>query len=154
MRRLIGAVALSLISGGAWAQDTAALARDYVALPANQAMMEDMLGPESMAAQFAAGLPPGVDLSDDQLARVGAVMAEAMGGLRPRMEELMIEGSAETFTAEELQALIDFYGTEPGASILLKNQEFFQGVMGTLTPEIMGAMEGVMPQILEIVEGG
>ena len=154
MRRTFTAIALAVLAQGAAAQDTRALAEGYVALPANQEMMDAMLGADAMAAQFAAGLPAGIELTEDQLARIGEVMAGAMGPLRPRMEDLMIEVSAATFTEAELRALTEFYSSPEGASVLVKTQGYFQQVMAELTPEIVGAMEAVNPEVIAIVTEG
>ena len=46
-----------------------------------------------------ANLPPGVLINNQQEEQIGIVMSEAMNALRPRLEELMISASAETFKA-------------------------------------------------------
>ena len=153
---LAGVVLAVSIGGTALAQETelTELAEDYVMLPANQAMMDQMLSAETMAAQFAAGLPPNVELPAETLDRVGTLMADAMAPLRPRMEALMIDGAAETFTQGELQALIDFYSTPEGEDILLKMQAYFTLTMSELTPEIMAAMTARQDELTAIIEEG
>ena len=138
----------------AMAQDRASLARDYVALPANQQMMTDMFSPASMAAQFMIGLPAGMSVSAEQQARIGQLLSEVMNGVRPQMEASMTAAAAETFTEAELVALIEFYSTDIGAAILGKNQGFFQQVMAEVQPQIMANTQAVLPQLIEILQGG
>jgi len=104
-----------------------------------------------MAAQFKSGLPPGMELTDSQSERIGILMSETMNGFRPRMEELMISSSAKHFTAEELQALIDFYKSEHGASVMAKMQPYMQDIMGTMMPEMMTAMQAIGGEIQTIM---
>lgn len=150
--RFAFATALCLaFSPAAQAQDVQALAEQYVGMPEVQQMMTDMFSPESMAAQFKTGLPPGMTLTDNQSSKIGALMSEAMNGFRPRLEALMIESSAKHFSAEELQALIDFYKSEHGASVMAKMQPYMQDVMGTMMPEMMTVMSEIGPEIQAIM---
>jgi hypothetical protein len=152
MTRLSLAAALCLsLSPPVFAQDVQALAEEYVRMPEVQTMISDMFTPESMAAQFKLGLPPGMTITDDQSQKIGVLMSEVMTGFRPRMEQLMIDGSAKYFTADELQALIDFYRSEHGASVMSKMQPYMQEVMGTMMPEMMGEMQKVGPEIQAIL---
>ncbi|KIT15370.1 DUF2059 domain-containing protein [Jannaschia aquimarina] len=144
------------LAGFAEAQedDRRALARTYVDMPANQAMMDQMMGADVLAAQFTAGLPPQVELSPGALERIGALMSEAMTSLRPKMQEMMVEGAAETFTAAELRALIEFYSTPEGEGVLLKMPPYFSRTMSELMPEIMQAMSARQTEIIAIIEEG
>ena len=65
----------------------------------------------------------------------------------------MICGSAQTFSAAELQALIDFYGSEHGAAIMTKMQPFMAPVMGQLAPEMQALQAKVGPEIAQIMQG-
>lgn len=153
-RLALSALALALsLAAPVGAQDMRALAQAYVDLPANQQMMADMLSPQSMAAQFAAGLPPGTPVSDAQLAEIGALMATTMADVQPLMRESMIETAATTFTEAELRALTDFYSSEVGSSILLKMQPFFQATMADIQPRIMQQTQAIIPQIIAIMQG-
>ena len=145
--------ALVLVATPLAAQDRMALAREYVALPANQQMMTDMFSPASMAAQFMIGLPPVISVTDAQQARIGEILSGVMNGVRPQMEASMTTAAAEAFTAEELSALIAFYSTEIGASILGKNQAFFQTVMADIQPQIMNNTQSVLPELIQILQG-
>ena len=145
--------ALALCATPLFAQDTRALAEDYVNMPEVQQMITDMFSAETMAAQFKVSLPPGTPVTDDQAQRIGVLMAEVMAGMRPTVESLMIESSAKHFTADELQALIDFYKSEHGAAIMAKMQPYMQDVMATMMPEMMTAMSAIGPQINAIMSG-
>ncbi|WP_333815447.1 DUF2059 domain-containing protein [Tabrizicola sp.] len=146
------ATAICLAFGpAAMAQDVQALAEEYVHMPEVQQMMTEMFSPASMAAQFKTGLPPGTVLTDSQMERIGALMSETMTQFRPRMEELMIASSAKHFTAEELQALIDFYKSEHGAAVMAKMQPYMQDFMGQMMPDIMTAMQAIQGDIMTIM---
>lgn len=152
LARLASAAALALaLSLPAAAQDVQALADEYVRMPEVQKMIDDMFTPASMAAQFKAGLPPGMALTDDQSQKIGVLMSGVMTGFRPRMEQLMIDGSARHFSTVELQALIDFYRSEHGASVMSKMQPYMTEVMGAMMPEMMAEMAKVGPEIQAIL---
>ena len=150
---LFVAAALFLCANTAWSETRFELAQDYTALPAVQSMMTDMFSPAASAAQFRASLPPGVEVTDDQAARVGEIMSGVLMGLKPRMEELQTAAIAEVFTEDEIRAMIDFHSTELGGSILIKTQPMFQKVMGELTPQIIEAMGAKQGEIAAIMSG-
>lgn len=135
------------------AQDMRALAEEYIQMPEVQQMITEMFAPETMAAQFKVSLPPGTAVTDDQALKIGALMSGVMNGMRPKVETLMIESSARHFTVDELQALIDFYKSEHGASIMAKMQPYMQDVMSTMMPEMMTAMAEIGPEINEVMSG-
>ena len=149
------ALALAALAPRAAPAQTApeALVREYAGLPAVQAMMAAMFSPETSAAQLAATLPPGISLSDDQLARIGTILSAEMISFQPRLEVLMIEGMMQAFTEEEVQAMIDFYSSPVGASILLKTQPMFTSIMAQMGPEIQARMLGRQAEILQIITG-
>lgn len=151
MRYAIATALCLALTPAAVAQDTQALAEEYVRMPEVQQMITDMFSPASMAAQFKTGLPPGMELTDSQSDRIGVLMSETMNGFRPRMEELMISSAAKHFTAVELQALIEFYESEHGANVMAKMQPYMQDVMGAMMPEMMTAMQGVSGEIQTIM---
>lgn len=152
MKHLIHAAAFALLATPTFAQDTTALAQDYVDLPAVQSMITAMFSPETMGEQMANSLPPSITLSPAQQTRIGEVMSAAMNKMRPRLEELMVSGSAETFTAAELDAMIAFYQTEHGAAILTKSAPFMTKVMGALAPEMQALQTEVGPEINKILQ--
>lgn len=151
------AAAAALCGALAWpafAQDTTALAEQYIALPSVQQMMTDMMSPEAMMAQLSAMMPAGTTLTDDQRTRLGEVLQRTLGGLRPAMEEAMVASAAGTFTAEELQAMLDFYGSEVGASVLAKTQPMMADFMGRIGPQMQAAQAAMMPEVMAIMQGG
>lgn len=152
MKTLIRAAAFTLLTLPAFAQDTTALAREYVELPAVQEMMKDMFSPEMLSTQFKATLPPHVSLTDDQIARIGTLMSGEMMALRPQMEKLMVTASAETFTAAELEAMIAFYTSEHGATIMKKMQPFMTSIMADLGPEMLSMQQRITPELIKIIQ--
>ena len=135
------------------AQTAQDLAAQYVAMPEIQQMMADMFAPEAMAQQFASGLPAGMQISAEQSSAIGTLLSGVMNDIKPKMEDLMREGTARHFSVDEIKALMAFYSSEHGASIMTKMQPFFQEIMGQLQPAINQNMQSVMPKIVEILQG-
>jgi hypothetical protein len=131
---------------------TEKLAREYVNMPEVQQMIDDMFSPESMGAQMAGQLPPGFEVDYEKRKQIGKLMSDGMQSLRPRMQELMASNAAEVFSEEELQALIDFYGSEHGAAVMAKMQPYFQKTMAELAPDMREMQKSVVPQIMEILK--
>ena len=153
MRHALRGLALSAALALPAAADTDALAEQYLALPAVQDMMSDMFSAEAMGQQFSSSLPPNVGVTDDQALKVGMILSDAMQEIRPDMERLMLEKSAELFTEAELQAMIDFYSSDVGKSVLSKNQAFFTATMTELNPKIMAAVQARQGDIMQILQG-
>jgi hypothetical protein len=148
-----GLVALPLIMPPvAQAQDVRSLAEEYVAMPQVQQMMDELFAPQAMTAQFLSGLPAGVEVPADKAARIGQVLSDQLNNLRPDLERIMVEGSVRVFTAPELLALIEFYRSEHGASVMGKMQPFMQNVMGELAPRIQQTQQAILPEIIAIIE--
>lgn len=154
MRSTIAALAMScLAASAAAAQGINELAREYMGLPAVQEMMTDMFSPSTMGQQFVNSLPPGMSPSDKQVAEIGGILSDAMGEVRPEMERLMERQSAVVFTEAELQAMIDFYSSDIGASILKKNTRFFTATMADLNPKIIAAVQMRQGDIMQVLQG-
>lgn len=152
MKHLFQIAAFTLLATPVLAQDTTELARQYTNMPEVQNMITEMFSPETLSAQMVASLPPGVTMTATQQSRIGQVMSVAMNELRPRLEEIMISGSAETFSADELKALIAFYSSEHGGAVMSKMSPFMASVMGGLAPEMQEMQAKLMPQIIEIMQ--
>ena len=152
MKRCLLTVAFGLLTAPVFAEDTTALATQYVNMPEVQNMMSEMFSPTAMGNQVAASLPANMALSVDQKRQIGLVMSDAMNSLRPQMESLMISSSSELFSADELNALIDFYSSEHGASVMSKMTPFMATVMGQLQPEMQALQVKVGPQIAKILQ--
>lgn len=149
--RLALAFTLALAAAPLAAQDTRTLAEQYVRLPEVQAMWDDVFSPAGMAAQFRAGVPADIVLTPDQLERIGALLAARMGELRPELTELLIAGMTENFSQDELSALITFYQSEHGASVMSKMQPFMAHYTAQMMPKMQAVQEAVLPEILEII---
>jgi len=153
LKILAASLALAIgISNSAFAADKQALAEQYATMPEVQMMMDDLFSAESMAAQISASLPPNVSLTDDKLHRIGVLMSDAMQELRPKIEQQMIADSAEVFTADELKALIAFYGSEHGAAIMGKMQPLMQKTMAGLTADIQRVTVQITPELVKIMQ--
>lgn len=154
MKKTFAALAILLASSSASvAQDPNALAQDYMELPAVQAMLTDMFSPETMGTQFVESLPPGMNLSEEQVGAIGTILSEAMTEVRPDIETQMKAKSAEVFTAPEMQAMIEFYSSDLGASILQKTSTFMTATMAELNPRIMAAVANRQGDIMEVLQG-
>jgi hypothetical protein len=99
--------------------------RYLVAQPPAQ-MMNDMV--ENMSAR----------VPDEQRARFVELMTKQLDVTK--LDAAMRESLAKNFTAEELRALADFYGSEIGKSAMAKFGSYMSDVMPTLQAEIMAAV--------------
>lgn len=151
MKHILLAAALCLSATLAHAQNTTDLAKEYIDMPEVQASISDMFSPENMAAQMMASMPPGAAFSDQQMAALGQLMSDEMNALRPQLETLMETTVAELFSAEEISALITFYSSEHGASVMQKMSPMMQMVMAGMAPDMQAMQLRIQPQIMEIL---
>ena len=142
-----------VLAGPALADDRLDLAQQYTQLPGVQSMIDDMFSPETMSAQVRATLPPGLNLSEGKMARIGQLLSREMNKIRPDLEAIMTTTSAEQFTAEELEALIAFYSTEHGASVMSKMPAMMQNVMAQLAPQMQIMQQNTAGEIAAIMQG-
>ncbi|WP_170575574.1 DUF2059 domain-containing protein [Ruegeria atlantica] len=153
LKSLAASLVLAIgFSQAAIAADNKALAENYVNLPEVQLMMDNMFTPESAAAQFASSLPPNITITDDQLQRIGILMSDTLQEIRPKLEQQMIDSSAEVFTAEELTALIEFYSSEHGAAIMSKMQPLMQSAMSGIAGDMQRATQQITPELTKIMQ--
>lgn len=154
IRYLIALVfAFAFVAGVARAEEaTQKLAREYVNLPGVQKMFDDMLEPDAIAAQIAATVRTNAKIDDVKMRRISTIIHDEMTAIRPRIEKVMAETAAESFSAEELQALIDFYKSPHGSSIMAKMQPFFQKYLIELTPELQKAQRKIRLKTNEIIK--
>lgn len=98
-------------------------------------------------------------LNDQQKAAMSRALSETMdetfsGGLMQKMMEKLIPAYAEVYTEEELQALVDFYESPVGQSVLKKMpelgavagksiSEMMPGMMADMTARLSKKLEGV-----------
>lgn len=112
------------------------LSRRYIQLAQGE-QMEDALR-QMMATD------PTTDLSDlpaEDRDFVLNMTAEILADLMPKMMEAMVPAYADAFTEQELEALISFYDTEMGRSIIEKT---FQ-----IMPEINTAVAAIIPELFQ-----
>ena len=134
------------------AQDVAAAARAYAELPAVQRQIDDMFAPDMVAQFFRAGVPASVEISPDQMNRIGAILSEAMLARKSEVMNVMVTQMSALFTVAEIEALTSFYQSDAGASAMAKMQPYMQGVMVAMT-EVMGPVQqSVLPDIIRILE--
>lgn len=151
MRNAAFAIALALTPASAFAQSTLELSQQYSALPAVQEMMAAMFSPEATAAQLAASLPPGVELNENQMTRLSTLMSEELIDFQPQLEALMIEAMAETFTAQELQAQIEWASSDVGRSVLVQTQPLMARITTQMAPELQTRMMNRQAEIMQIL---
>lgn len=150
MYRIIASVVFATtLATSTFAQDDPdalrAAAEAYVNNPVQQKLIDDMLSPEMMMTQMAAmvqGLP------EDELNKMVKIVTEEVNAIRPAMEAAMIDGAAETFTLEEINALNDFYSSDVGASVMGKMNPFMQSYMVSLGPELQQMQQNIMSRAM------
>lgn len=143
MSRLFAVVfaACALLAAPALAQSQPSerqieLSRRYIQLAQGE-QMEDALR-QMMATD------PTTDLSDvpaEDREFLLDMTAEILADLMPKMMEAMVPAYAGTFTEQELEALIAFYDTEMGRTIIEKNFE--------IMPEINTAVAAIIPDLFQ-----
>ena len=141
-----------LTTGAAQAQSRIDLARQYVELPAVQQMMRDMFSPETMYLQMKASMPPGSKVSASKQRRIGKVMSQGMLQVLPTFNKVMIRESARAFTKAELKAMIAFYSSPEGASILRKSTGFMNKSLAKIAPQMQAVQKAVTPAIIKILK--
>jgi uncharacterized protein len=137
--------AASPVSAAAAPQEAAApsarqleLTRRYIELTLSD-QFEDSLR-EMIVDQIAMD-PSSRDLPDEDRAFIADLTGELTTDMIPQMLDQMVPIYARTFTEAELEALLAFYDTDMGRSILEKTMNAM--------PEATRAAMTVMPQLLE-----
>jgi hypothetical protein len=150
--RLLATTALAvLLAGPAPAQDAdrQALAQEYVDLPAVTSMMDSMFDPDTIIAQIKTAQPALNKLPYDKLRKIADIVSAELDSVRPDLTEAMRDKAAEHFTSDDLEALIAFYGSPAGASVLAKTQPFMQDVMTEIAPVMQASMGRMMQQLTQ-----
>lgn len=115
-----------------------ALSRRYVELMQGDQLEANM---RQMIEASAASDADAADMSAEDRAFMVDLTTELTADLVPQMMDRMVPVFAEQFTAEELQALVDFYDNEVGREILRKTF--------TVMPQVNEAVMSLMPQLFD-----
>jgi hypothetical protein len=104
------------------------------------AMQTEQMG--EMISQMSMTLTPeGLEeASDDELAEYREVVGDMAARMMPRIFDAMAPIYADIFTVEELRALVDFYESDIGQSMMTKTY--------AAAPRMAEAMQVVMPAIM------
>ncbi len=103
-------------------------------------MQGDQMG-EAMGQMMAAMTPASLaDASTAEIAEYRSLMTEISTRMMPRIFEVMAPIYADIFTVEELQALVAFYESDLGRSMMTKSY--------AAAPRIAEAMQSAMPAIM------
>lgn len=133
-------------------EERVAVARDYVELALQgfdmPAMIETMYQP--ILAQVAAG---GVTLTEAQVAQIRQLYLDTFTEPLTRLMRDQSEIMADMMTLGEITALRDFYATPEGKSVLAKLPQLTAAQQPGVMALINEKMEGLMPQVLGIVNG-
>lgn len=127
-------------------------AKRYLETPGMREMIDSMSSPEMMTQGILSSLPPNMEVTDEQVTRIGEIMSEAFSAIQPEMERIMLESTARHFTVEEIEAMIEFYSSDIGASVMSKMQPYMQDSMQQMIPQLTQVQQQVMPQIVEIIQ--
>lgn len=129
-----------------------AAASEYIELALQgfdmSAMIETMYQP--ILQQVAAG---GQTLSEDQVAQIRQLYLDTF---TDPMTKLMRDQSgimADMMTLPEITALRDFYATPEGRSVMAKLPQLTAAQQPAIIALINDNMEGLMPQVLGIING-
>ncbi|WP_299724225.1 DUF2059 domain-containing protein [uncultured Tateyamaria sp.] len=134
------------LSAPAYAQDQSRLdaAQAYVETPVQQKLLDDMFSPAGVMAQL--GLTGG-QLTLEQQETVAGIVSEELQSMKPSIVNAMVEGMAQSFTLEEIEALTAFYSSPVGASAMSKMTPFMQQTMTSLGPEFQAMQARLIPRI-------
>ncbi|MES2540585.1 MAG: DUF2059 domain-containing protein [Pseudomonadota bacterium] len=133
-------------------EERVAAAAEYVELALQgfdmAAMIETMYQP--ILQQVAAG---GQTLNDDQVARIRALYLDTFTDPLTKIMRDQAGIMADMMTLAEITALRDFYATPEGRSVMAKLPQLTAAQQPGIIDLINQNMEGLMPQVLAIVNG-
>lgn len=128
-------------------EEARAAAERYIQSDAMQAMMDDMFSPDAlsqaMSAQMGGQVPP------DVMDQIATIATEEIAAVEPQVEEAMIQAAAETFTVEEIEAQMEFYASDVGASVLRKTQPFMTAFYEEAGPAMQEMQQAMMQRLQE-----
>lgn len=154
MKSLVLAVclALPLPALSETREDRVAAAESYVDLALvdfdMQAVITSLYQP--ILDQVAAG---GATLSTAQLEQVRTLYLDAFSEPLPKMMRDQAGIMADMMTLAEITALRDFYATPEGKSVMAKLPQLTAAQQPALNAFIGETMQGLMPQVLAIING-
>lgn len=123
-----------------------ALARRFVS-----AMQGEQMG-ASLGRMTVEMMPRNENLTDEQNAAIRRAMEESMADLLPRMFDAMAPVYADIFTMEELTALVDFYESDVGRSLMAKSLEAAPRISEIAEAMIPGFVHGMMDNVCKAME--
>ncbi|MEO1040945.1 MAG: DUF2059 domain-containing protein [Pseudomonadota bacterium] len=123
-------------------------AESYVKGPAMKEIFDQMLDEQGIVNQMSTLMP--TSASSDQRQRALAIALEEFKKIRPEMETIMIEASAQTFTLKELKAANAFYATPEGQGMVSKTNTFNQTMMQAYMPLMERYMMTMQRRALEM----
>ncbi len=143
-RLLLGLSFVLALSVGSAAQEAerTALAEQYMALPAMQTMLDQVLGPgfiEPMLASMG-----GVAAMPQKRERAVAIVTEELARVRPGMVKAMTVSAAEVYSEAELKALIAFNSTPEAVAINAKLNAFNQAYLSRFSPEMTAMQQRIL----------
>ncbi len=125
----------------AFADEATDAAAAFINSPVQQKLMDDMLSPDMIMTQMqtvAAQLP------EDKVEILVKIVTEELEDIRPKMEDAMIAGAAQSFTIDEINALTAFYNSPLGASAMSKMTPYMQQTMSALGPSMQEMQRNIM----------
>ncbi len=150
MRILKPALAALMLASPAYADESLDAATAFINSPVQQKLLNDMLSPEMVLAQMQANA--GGALTQEQIDVLVKIVTEELNTIRPQMETAMIEGAAQAFTIDEINALNDFYNSEIGGSAMGKMTPYMQSTMGSLGPAIQSMQQNIARRAQEALQ--
>ncbi|MGB3503590.1 MAG: hypothetical protein WBA44_18355 [Mesorhizobium sp.] len=151
-RQLIYATAIvgGLFSPALSQDDNRAMAEKYIRLPAMQIMLDTLLGPgfiDPLMTQMIGSNP----ISAEKRAELVKITTEELASIRSKMEAALIDSAAETYTAEELDALILFNSSPVAVSIMSKLQPFNSAYLGRIGSEMQAMQARMNERVLDVM---
>ncbi|MCU0902570.1 MAG: DUF2059 domain-containing protein [Tabrizicola sp.] len=149
---LLALMALPLPALAETREERVSAAKEYVELALQgfdmAAMIDTMYQP--ILQQVAAG---GQSLSDEQVAKIRQLYLDAFTEPLTTLMRDQSEIMADMMTLGEITALRDFYATPEGRSVMAKLPQLTAAQQPGMMTLINTTMEGLMPQVLAIVNG-
>lgn len=125
-------------------------AQRYIETPAVQDMMNEMFSPDAVKAMQASLVPAGSS-TEAQREAAATIISEELKGVLPELERVMVNATAESFTLVEIEALVAFYGSPEGRSIMKKFQPYMQQSFRQLGPVLQVMQQTIVRRVREEV---